>query len=159
MNKNWDAIYVAGSRIVQHGPCKLIFKTTLLFPAASWTVKRITSLLFPAASFTRIVFILLLRTRCWVWSLFRASFLVPPDTDSESSCGFLGTEECCFTFCKFLEIRPVDLGFATASSSPVFLSWFLFDMEFAFFNWAKMAAREQKKFHDVNYNRRRRLHH
>ena len=89
-----------------------------------------------------------LENTCLVWSLFRASFLVPADTDSESRYGFLGTlgaskpkQECCLTFSRFLEIRQVDLGFATTSSSPVFPFLNSLRHGLRLFNWTKMAAR------------------
>ena len=54
---------------------------------------------------------------------------VLPGTEFESNCGFPrileaseSKEEACFTFSRFLEIKHVSLGFATAGSSPVFLS-------------------------------------
>ena len=98
------------------------------------------------------------------WSLFNASFLVPPNTDSESSRGFPETleaselkEEGCIAFRKLLEIRQVGLGFDTASSSPVFLSWILFDIVFAFSIERKWLRETIEKF--LMLNKRWKLHH
>ena len=56
-------------------------------------------------------------------------FPAAPFTDSESSCGFPGTreaseptDEVCFWFSRFLEIKHGDIGFATRGSSLAFFA-------------------------------------
>ena len=58
----------------------------------------------------------------------------------------------------FLEIKHVGLGFATASSSPVFLSCILSDMVFAFSIERKWLQENKEKFMMLN-KRRRWVHH
>ena len=90
-------------------------------------------------------------------------FHVSPSAEFESSYGFSGIlevskskVETCLTFSWFLEIKHVDLGFASASSSSLFLSWIIFDMTFVFSIERKWLQDNIEKF--MMFNKRRRLH-
>ena len=91
-------------------------------------------------------------------------FHVFPCTEFDSSCGFIGIleaseskEEVCHTFSRFLEIKHVGLGVATAGSSPVFFSRILFDMVFALSIERKKLRENIEQF--MMLNKRKRLPH
>ena len=137
----WDLQTV----VVYPGPFKLIFNTSLQFPELSHTSPRCS---FPQLPWHGMSPFLYWEHVAGFWFLFRASFLVLPDTDSESSC------EGCFWFSRFLAIKTSRPRFRYRRLFSRLLSWILFDMVLAFSIERKWLRENKEKIDDVKQTKK-----